>query len=176
MPRAHWITLPIFFIGSLWWVASSGGQGTPGKFVPKLEPIAETKLIMEGIAHTNYRGLERILSQKPPEEQGWKFARGQALLLAEAANLLMLRPPSNEGTNVWFDQSMKLRAQAKQLAVTIAARDLEKSKAQLVQLAGSCNRCHQTFRVPVEITPFQQNADPGLKKASVERPATPTLD
>ncbi len=176
MTIARWIAAPILLVGSLWWAGSTGGQGTPGKFVPKLEAIAETKLIMEGIAHTNYRGLERILNQKPPEEQSWKFARGQALLLAEAANLLMLRPPKNEGTNVWFDQSMKLRTQAKQLAETIVQRDLEKSKAQLVQLAGSCNRCHQTFRVPVEITPFQQNADPDLKKASVEPPSTPTLD
>ena len=164
MSIARWIMASVLLVVSLWWAASSGGQGTPGKFVPKLEPIAETKLIMEGIAHTNYRGLERILSQKPPEEQSWKFARGQALLLAEAANLLMLRPPKNEGTNVWFEQSMQLRTQAKQLAETVSKRDLDKSRAQLVQLAGSCNRCHQTFRVPIEIAPFQQPEAPPLRK------------
>lgn len=168
MSRNRWCVALALLMFSLGWAGWSDGQGTPGKFVPKLEPIAETKLIMEGIAHTNFRGLERILNQNPPEEQGWKFARGQALLLAEAANLLMLRPPKNDGQNVWFDQSMKLRSQAKQLALTIVKHDLPNSRAQLVQLAASCNRCHQTFRVPVEITPFQPSADPGLKKASID--------
>src|SRR5262245_60590679 len=64
------------------------------KVVPKLEPIAETKLIMDGIAHANYRGLEKLLAQQPADAQAWTFARGQALLLAETGNLLMLRPPN----------------------------------------------------------------------------------
>ena len=53
---------------------STGG----GKVVPKLEPIAETKLLMEGLAHANFRGLDRILAKKPEEAQAWTFGRGQA--------------------------------------------------------------------------------------------------
>src|SRR5262245_45627201 len=71
------------------------------KVVPKLVPIAETKLLMEGLAHANFRGLDRHLKQKPTEDQAWTFARGQALLIAETANLLMLRPPRNEGESAW---------------------------------------------------------------------------
>src|SRR5262249_1646925 len=55
---------------------STGGS----KLVPKLEPIAETKLIMEGLAHPNFRGLDRILAKKPEDAQAWTFGRGQALL------------------------------------------------------------------------------------------------
>ena len=40
--------------------------------------------------------IERLLSQKPADVQSWTFARGQALLIAETGNLLMLRPPKGE--------------------------------------------------------------------------------
>ncbi len=135
-------------------------QGQPGKVVPKLVPIAETRLLMEGLAHANFKGLERILKQKPAEAQSWTFARGQALLIAEAANLLMLRPPKNEGEPTWFARAMELRGAAAQLAQTIAKRDYEASRAGLVNVANHCNRCHQSFRVKVQIAAFEENPGP----------------
>jgi hypothetical protein len=132
------------------------GQNTGGaKIVPKLEPVAETRLLMEGLAHANFRGLERNLSKKPIDDQSWVFARGQALLIAETANLLMLRPPKNQGEAVWFERSMELRGQSLQLAQILAKKDLERSKAAMQGVANSCNRCHQSFRVPIDIVPFQ---------------------
>jgi hypothetical protein len=131
----------------------------PPKAQPKLEPIAETQLIMEGMADTNFRGLERILQQKPNEVKAWTFARGQALLIAESANLLILRPPKSSGQSVWFDRAVELRTSAQQLARTISSQDYDQSKAGLVSLAGTCNRCHQSFRVDVKIIPFGEKLD-----------------
>src|SRR5262249_19193094 len=88
------------------------------------------------------------------EDQAWMFGRGQALLIAETANLLMLRPPRSQGQAAWFERAMELRDNAKKLAQKVAAKDYEGSRANLVGLGNSCNRCHQTFRVPVEIAPF----------------------
>jgi len=141
------------------------GQNTgPAKIVPRLEPIAETRLIMEGIAHANFRGLERNLAKNPIDDQSWMFARGQSLLIAESANLLMLRPPRNPGEAVWMERSMDLRAQAQILAQHLAKKDLERSKAAMKEVANSCNRCHQSFRVPTEIVPFQQPEPPPIRK------------
>ncbi len=141
-------------IAAFWSPALS--QSRPqAKFTPKLEPIAETKLIMEGLAHANFRGLERILAEKPAEEKSWIFARGQALLIAESANLLMLRPPKKEGQTAWFERATDLRNQATQLAQTVANKDLDRSRAGLQSLAASCNRCHQAFRIPVQIAAFE---------------------
>jgi hypothetical protein len=67
----------------------------------------------------------------------------------------MLRPPKKEGQAAWFERAMDLRNQAKLLAETVATKDLERSRAGLVTLAGACNRCHQTFRISVQITPFE---------------------
>src|SRR5262245_56640075 len=80
----------------------AGNPPTGTKFTPKLEPIAETKLLMEGLAHANFRGLERILAQQEIDARRWTFARGQALLIAETANLLMVRPPKKDGQQAWF--------------------------------------------------------------------------
>ena len=146
------------------------GQNTgAGKIVPKLEPIAETRLLMEGLAHANFRGLERNLTKKPIDDPSWLFARGQALLIAETANLLMLRPPKNQGETLWFERAMEMRSQAQRLAQVLAKKDIEGSKAGMQQLANSCNRCHQSFRVPIDIAPFQQpDPSPPLRKVQGE--------
>lgn len=133
--------------------AHSQGKPPP-RVAPKLEAIAETKLLMEGLAHANFRGLERNLSTKPTEDQTWVFARGQSLLIAETANLLMLRPPKKEGQETWFARAMDMRDKATSLAAVISTKNLEQSQKGLIALANSCTKCHQSFRVPVIIEPF----------------------
>jgi hypothetical protein len=140
-------------IGTAALVQFGHAQPAP-RVVPKLEAVAETKLLMVGLAHTNFKGLERILTQQPEDDQAWTFARGQALLLAETGNLLMLRPPRNSGEYTWFERAMALRAQAAQLAQTLAKKDFEQARNELALVADRCNRCHQTFRVPVQLEPF----------------------
>ena len=125
--------------------------------------MAETKLLMNGLAHANFRGLERLLTEKPAEAQAWTFARGQALLIAETANLLLLRPPKKQGQAAWFERAIELRKLATQLAGTLAQCDYPASRAGLQRLAQSCNRCHQTFRVEVEIVPFVQPLPPKVE-------------
>lgn len=139
--------------------ARQSAQPPSPKVVPKLEPVAETKLLMEGLAHANFKGLERHLTQKPADAQTWTFARGQALLVAETANLLMLRPPQKEGQDAWFEKAMTLRGRATDLAQTLGRKDFERARVGLALVADSCNRCHQTFRVPVQIEPFAEDRD-----------------
>jgi hypothetical protein len=148
-------------------VPSSGQNPQPPKLTPKLEPIAETRLLMEGLAHANFRGLERNLLKDPIDDQAWTFARGQALLIAETANLLMLRPPQTPASQpIWFGHAMDLRSQAMSLGQVLSKKDLARSKAGMQQLANSCNRCHTGFRVNVDIVPFQQPEPPPIRKVS----------
>jgi cytochrome c556 len=118
----------------------------------KLEAVAETRLLMEGLALANHRGLVKLLKQRPGDVEAWGFARGQALLIAETANLLLLRPPKNaQGEKVWMQRSMDLRDDATALARQLSNRDYERSVKALTTLTATCNRCHQTFRVPTRI-------------------------
>jgi hypothetical protein len=129
-----------------------------------LQAVAETRLLMEGLALANFRGLDTLLKEKPADAESWAFARGQALLIAETANLLLLRPPRNDGRDPWINRTMDLRNAAISLARNISDRDYAKSKAGLVGLANACNRCHQTFRVDFRIGPADKAAPKGAKK------------
>ncbi len=121
---------------------------------PKPEPVAETKLLMEGLLQANVRGLEKNLRQPPADQETWTFIRGEALLIAETGNLLMLRPPKAEGQDAWLASAAELRQKATGLAKSAAARDADQCRKVLTEMAGTCNRCHQTFRVNVQIAPF----------------------
>jgi hypothetical protein len=127
----------------------------------RLEAVAETRLIMEGLTNANYRGLDRLLKQRPADVETWVFARGQALLIAESGNLLLLRPPRNQGEKVWMQLSADLRDDAATLARALAARDYTRTVTSFHTLTASCNRCHQTFRVPQRIAP---SAEPGTRR------------
>jgi hypothetical protein len=125
----------------------------------KLEAVAETKLLMDALAHPNYKGLGKHLRDRPNDNASWTFARGQALLIAETGNLLMLRPPKTQGRELWFERAAELRSKATNLARTIAAKDFDGSRVAYVDLANSCNRCHQSFRIAVEVEPYAKAND-----------------
>jgi hypothetical protein len=136
-------------------VAHSQPTTNKGKATPRLEPVADTKLLMEGLANPNLRALGKLLNDKPKDAEAWGFARGQALLIAETGNLLLLRPPrSATGEGPWMSHASDLRESATELARSAAAKDYAKSRSALASLANACNRCHQTFRVPNRIDPF----------------------
>jgi Cytochrome C' len=132
------------------------GESRP---LPRPEAVAETRLLMEALMEPNFRGLEKLLGTRPANTESWTFARGQALLIAETSNLLMLRQPRAEGKEVWLQRAGELRAAATRLARAAAARDYDLSRSVLSSVANSCNRCHQTFRVPVRVTPFSGSQD-----------------
>jgi hypothetical protein len=139
----------------------------PSYRFPKLEAVAETRLVMDGIAHANFQGLEKHLRQQPADVETWTFVRGPALIVAETSNLLMLRPPKNPSERAWMERAMELRDAATLLARAAADRDLERSRTGLQAVANTCNRCHQTFGVPTRLTPF---ADPGERRVQLRVP------
>jgi hypothetical protein len=137
-------------------------QSQPGKAksAPKLEPVADTKLLMNGLADANFKGLGRLLKNRPKDDEAWAFARGQALLVAETGNLLMMRPPkTRDAQDRWMDHATELRDSATALSRTVAAKDYVKSRAALAALANTCNRCHQAVRVATRVQPFPDDGE-----------------
>ena len=122
---------------------------------PKLEAVAETKLLMEGLTNPNVIALGQRLAEKPKDAESWTIIRGQALLIAETGNLLMIRPPkTKEGQDPWLAHATELRENATSLARAAGAKDYLQARTSLAAVANSCNRCHQTFRVAVRVDPF----------------------
>jgi hypothetical protein len=155
-----------FYLGVVlivtWLLAGSANSQSnqAGKAVPQMEPVAETLLLMQGINLPNFQGIEKLLKDKPQEPEAWKFLRGQALLIAENGNLLMLRPPHNAGEAVWLEHAAALRTNAAKLASVIAERDYIRSRAGLIDLASACNDCHASFRIAARILPFTDQPEP----------------
>jgi hypothetical protein len=118
------------------------------------EPVAETKLLMEGISQPNFQGIQRNLAKEPASVEQWTFLRGQALLVAETGNLLMLRPPKNQGEETWYDLAAAQRNAAARLARAASNRDYVGSRVALADLTNACNKCHRTFRIPAQLDPL----------------------
>jgi hypothetical protein len=130
---------------------------------------------MDGINWPNFQGLEQQLKQRPANADTWRIVRGQALLIAENGNLLMLRPPRNEGAETWLYRATALRTDATRLARAAAAQDYERSRSELMTLAQTCNRCHQSFRIEIRIRAFADEAGgpPVPATPAVPPPAVP---
>jgi hypothetical protein len=120
------------------------------RVLPRPRPVAETRLLMDALNQANFQGLERLLLEKPASVDAWIFARGQALLIAECGNLLMIRPPT-VGRAVWLDRCADLRTAATRVARAAADRDYPRAKNLIGDLATACNRCHDSFRIKVHI-------------------------
>ncbi|MGL4555504.1 MAG: cytochrome c [Gemmataceae bacterium] len=129
------------------------GSAQTGAVTPKFEVVGETRLLMEGLAGSNHKSLMKLLKTKPADNDTWVFARGQAILIAETGNLLLLRPPRNSGRDAWNRLAMGMRSEASALARATSARDHPTSRSALGRLTAACNRCHTTFRVPVKVGP-----------------------
>ncbi len=149
-----WFAAALFAACAFVPVAQSQPQPAK-KAAPKLEPVAETKLLMEGMADPNTKALGKLLAAKPKDAEAWSFARGQALLLAETGNLLLMRPPkTKDGQDSWLVHAADLRESAAGLARAAAAKDYVQARTALAGVANACNRCHQAFRVGVRVDPF----------------------
>lgn len=110
---------------------------------------------MAGIAEPNLRSIGQLLKNKPKDAEGWTFAHGQALLVAETGNLLMLRPPQGrDQQNTWMAFSAELRENGTSLGTALVAKDYLQSRAALATTANTCNRCHQSFKVAARVNPF----------------------
>ncbi len=150
MPRHPWrVVLLVLLAMAL--TMPVGAQDRKAPAAPKLVSVAETKLIMEGMTLPNYRGLARQLEKKPADVDTWTIVRGQALLVAESGNLLMLRPPKNQGQDAWMQHAAALREAGTEVGRQAANRDYDKTRLALSDLTNACNRCHQTFQVQVRI-------------------------
>jgi len=84
-------------------------------------------------------------SNPPKDEKGWTAARNQALLLAEAGNLLMVGNRVRDNGN-WVKMSRALVD-----AAALAATAAEKKDAQALEAAAdpitvACMECHRPYR------------------------------
>ena len=48
---------------------------------PRLEPIADAKMLMVAMCQPNFQGLGKRLAEKPADAETWTIVRGQSLIV-----------------------------------------------------------------------------------------------
>ena len=81
----------------------------------------------------------------PTDAKGWAAARGQALLLAESANLLMVGSRVRDNTN-WMKMSRALVDAAALAATAAEKKDPKALEAATDAITISCMNFHQPYR------------------------------
>jgi hypothetical protein len=138
---------------------------------PRLVPLAETRVLMDGINWPNFIALEQGLKRPPRDDHSWLALRDHALLIAENGNLLLLRSPGKK-SEAWTDRAVALRTVAARLADAAAERNAGRSRQVLLELARTCDRCHDTFQTGVQIVRWtQQQGD--TQSAAPAAPSVP---
>jgi len=122
-------------------VASASAQrSTSG-----VRPIATVKQLHEIMITPASDAVFRASGDTPTTEKGWLDARSQALVLAEAGNLLMLGSRARDNVG-WMRMSRALVD-----AAATAAGAAEKKDADALAGAGdiitaACEACHRPYR------------------------------
>ena len=87
MRPLHCVVRPGLLAGlALFLLALPGTPQTPVRPVPRLEAVAETRLLMDGLAQSNFRGLERLLHHILLLETGKDNHLNMGELAADAAS------------------------------------------------------------------------------------------
>jgi cytochrome c556 len=112
---------------------------------PPTRNVGSMSDLMVKIIYPTSDALFYIESRTPKSDAEWTALEGQALMLAESANLLMM-PGRARDQNQWMADA-KLMLDAGAAAVKAAkARDVAAIAALSDQLMESCTTCHKNYR------------------------------
>jgi hypothetical protein len=125
--------------------AISAALVQPGSDRPPTRNIGSMSDLMVKIIYPASDALFYIESRTPKTDTEWTILEGQALMVAESANLLML-PGRARDQQQWMADA-KLMLDAGAAAVKAAkARNVEAISALSDQLLESCTSCHRHYR------------------------------
>ena len=112
---------------------------------PPTRNVGTMSDLMVKIIYPSSDALFYIESRTPKTDAEWTVLEGQALMVAESANLLMM-PGRARDQKQWMADS-KLMLDAGAAAVTAAkAKDVAAISALSDQLLESCTSCHRHYR------------------------------
>jgi len=112
---------------------------------PPTRNVATMSDLMVKIIYPASDALFYIESRTPKTDSEWTALEGQALMVAESANLLML-PGRARDQKQWMADA-KLMLEAGAAAATAAkAKDVAAIAALSDQLMESCTSCHKNYR------------------------------
>ncbi len=135
-------------LGLLGWVlipTSSPATADEPKPTAGPQPVdASMHHFMEYVFEPNYKRLKTSLASEPKDKQVWKGIKGDALTLAEATNLLMVRGPKQNGY-AWAPLSQAVRTRGSELYQAARKSDYPAARKAYTAMLTNCNACHKKY-------------------------------
>lgn len=124
-------------------IAAATSQAASGR--PPMRNVGSMGDLMVKIIYPASDALFYIESRTPQTEAEWNVLEGQALMLAESANLLMLPGRARDQKQWMADARLMLDAGDAALKA-IKAKNVAGVAAVSEELLASCTTCHQHYR------------------------------
>ena len=124
-------------------VAAALVQAAPVR--PPTRNVGTMSDLMVKIIYPTSDALFYIESRTPKTEAEWGALEGQALMLAESANLLMM-PGRARDQKQWMTDSRQMLDAAADALTAARKRDVDGIVFVGEKLLESCTSCHKTYR------------------------------
>lgn len=112
---------------------------------PPARNVGSMSDLMVKIIYPTSDALFYVESRTPTTEAEWNALEGQALMLAESANLLMMPGRARDQKQWMADAKLMLDAGAAAVKA-VKTRNVEAVSALSDQLLESCTTCHKHYR------------------------------
>ena len=99
---------------------------------------------MEYVYQPTYKRLKTSMKAEPADRNGWKAIKADSLILAESANLLLMRTPDENGAD-WEHSSAATRKLGGELYRAAAKKDFDSATKAYQSMLTNCNACHKKF-------------------------------
>ena len=126
-------------------VAVAAALAQAGSTRPPTRNVGSMSELMVKIIYPTSDALFYIESRTPTSDTEWTALEGQALMLAESANLLMMPGRARDQKQWMADARLMLDAGAAAVKA-VKTKNVEAISALNEQLLESCTSCHKHYR------------------------------
>ncbi|NNJ27194.1 cytochrome c [Alienimonas chondri] len=118
------------------------------------DPVADRPLapvetdmheFMEYVYQPTYRRLKASMAAEEKDRKAWSAVKSDALILAEAGNLTLMRGPQGEDRAAWNAHSVATRDAGGALYRAAKAKDESVAQQSYRTMIQHCNACHTQF-------------------------------
>jgi hypothetical protein len=126
-------------------IAGVGLAQAPPAEAPAIKPVGTMSELMVYVIYPTSDEIFYVSRNEKKTEKDWIDLRGNALTLAESANLLMADNRARDKDR-WMKDSMLLWEVANKAFIAAKARDLPAIEALNADLYEACQSCHEHYR------------------------------
>ena len=131
----------------LGWLLLAGATmaQAPVTETPAPKPIGTIAELMDNLIYPTSDAVFYVASRAPKNDVEWNELQAKTLILAEAANLLMM-PSRARDQDGWMKDAKLLQDAGTAAFRAAKARDLAKLSAMNDQMYAACVACHNDYR------------------------------